>query len=181
MRPIERESELIPERQMTIEEADLQSKIGEWLSRFPDGSPVVAVPIYNAYDEVVLCLDSLLATTPAGMPLLLVDDASTDQRLPDHLSRLDGEQNVKVIRQPVNRGFVGTVNSVFNAAAAANRELTPGIISYSIPFSSSTAICSRVAPYIPGSPLCKRATSFPCSTASIIIPVISSKQSEALG
>ena len=70
---------------MTTKEAEtyLQSKICEWLNSFPDVSPVVAVPIYNAYDELVLCLDSLLATTPAGVPLLLVDDASTDQRLPD--------------------------------------------------------------------------------------------------
>jgi hypothetical protein len=48
----------------------------------------------------------------------------------------------------------GRVNSNSRAAAVAKRELTAGIISKDIFFSLKASICSPIAPYIEGSPVC---------------------------
>ena len=38
-------------------------QVRDWLSGFPPASPVVVVPVYNAYDDVVECIESLIAAT----------------------------------------------------------------------------------------------------------------------
>ena len=52
----------------------------------------------------------------------------------------------------------GSVYSARSAAAAALSELTPGTTRYSRPRASSASICSRIAPYMDGSPVCSRTT-----------------------
>ena len=41
----------------------------------------VVIAVHNAYDELARCFDSVLANTPEPHELLLIDDASTDDRV----------------------------------------------------------------------------------------------------
>ena len=70
----------------------------------------IIVPIYNAYDELVTCLESLVLNTTAPANLLLIDDASPDERIPALLWQYAELNNIRMLRNQTNLGFVGTVN-----------------------------------------------------------------------
>lgn len=93
---------------------DLERQIQAWLNGFPQ-SPVVVVPIYNAYEDVLDCVTSLFKGTPSHVPILLLDDASTDERIPESLTELTVSTSFLYVRKPVNTGFVNTVNLAFRA------------------------------------------------------------------
>jgi len=80
----------------------------------PGTPPVVIVPVHNAYDDLARCLQALRATLPADAAVVIIDDASTDPRIPGLLER--GPKNWRVIRQSVNAGFVATANRGMQAA-----------------------------------------------------------------
>ena len=44
------------------------------------GEVVVCIPVYGAHELFVMCLESVLAHTPATVPILICDDASPDPR-----------------------------------------------------------------------------------------------------
>jgi GT2 family glycosyltransferase/glycosyltransferase involved in cell wall biosynthesis len=79
----------------------------------------VVVPVYDGFDEVVACLDSVLRhaatnTTEAG--LLVVDDASPDPRVSTYLDELaarDDAWPVTLVRNDENLGFVRSANLAF--------------------------------------------------------------------
>ncbi len=84
---------------------------GEW----PDAQrwhlPDIVVPIFNAFDEVKACLESVLKHTPEFRRLILVDDCSTDPRIPELLEHLrKSDTRVVCLRTESNRGFVETAN-----------------------------------------------------------------------
>ena len=91
-------------------EAELRAQVQAWLRSFPAGVPLVAVPVFNAYQDVLECIESLLATTPPEVPILVLDDASTDARIPSTLPTLATDQRFLYVRKSANSGFVGTVN-----------------------------------------------------------------------
>jgi len=95
----------------------LEDRIREWLRGFPSRSPVVVVPVHNAYEDVLECVNSLIKGTSSQIPLLLLDDASTDERIPRDLANLGEVANLLYVRKPVNTGFVNTVNLAFKACA----------------------------------------------------------------
>lgn len=101
---------------MHMNEAELAEHIRNWLAAYATDRPVVVVPVFNAFDDVVECVASLLAHTPAEVPLLLVDDASTDERIAAHIPQQLGERGL-YIRKPVNSGFVGSMNLAFAGTA----------------------------------------------------------------
>ena len=70
----------------------------------------IIVPIYNAYDELVTCLESLVLNTTAPANLLLIDDASPGERIPALLWQYAELNNIRMLRNQTNLGFVGTVN-----------------------------------------------------------------------
>lgn len=79
-------------------------------------SPVVVIPVFNGYDDLAQCLQSIVRHAPAA-DVLLIDDGSSDPRvgrLPDELR--DVPSRVVFLPQPGNRGFVCTVNAGFEAA-----------------------------------------------------------------
>ena len=85
-------------------------------------APVILVPVYDAYDDVVRCLESVRRHTPAECALLVVDDASRDPRLktlPDLVAGA-AEQAI-ILRHAHNQGFVRSVNEAF--AAAGRRDV----------------------------------------------------------
>ena len=100
--------------------------VAEARSLLPNnGEPVVIVPVFNSYDEVVRCYQAFFRHTPAEVPLLVVDDKGWDRRPFSVLAEIfDGPtppaHDVVVLEQVSNKGFLLTMNDAFAAAAPAD-------------------------------------------------------------
>lgn len=92
---------------------DLEKAVAAWLTNYPDESAGVVVPIYNARDDVLACIESLGQTTPDEIPVLLIDDASTDEALPAAVQEAAARFGFCYVRKPQNSGFVNTINLAF--------------------------------------------------------------------
>lgn len=71
----------------------------------------IIIPIYNAYEDLKLCLDSIYKHTNLKKNrLILINDNSTDQNIRDFLDAQKNE-NIIVIHNPTNRGFSNNINT----------------------------------------------------------------------
>lgn len=70
----------------------------------------IIVPIFNAADDVEICIKRLLAYTPVNAKILLIDDCSTDPRVKSILSKYLSEPTIRILYNPENLGFTKTVN-----------------------------------------------------------------------
>jgi GT2 family glycosyltransferase/glycosyltransferase involved in cell wall biosynthesis len=70
----------------------------------------IIVPIYNAPEDLDICIDRLLAYTPPSARILLINDASTDPQISSILRKASGKKNLIVLTNPNNLGFTKTVN-----------------------------------------------------------------------
>ncbi len=74
----------------------------------------VIIPIYNAYDATVNCIESVIKNTNLKKDrLILINDCSPDERISVHINAVKAqypELNIIVIENKKNKGFVGTVN-----------------------------------------------------------------------
>lgn len=73
----------------------------------------IVVPVYNAYEDLCRCVDSIRKHTQNGTyRLVLIDDASPDPRIISYFAALGAECNPSLVllRNDQNRGFVGTAN-----------------------------------------------------------------------
>ena len=77
----------------------------------------VVVPVYRGLRRTLDCLESVLATLPAGSRLHVVDDASPDRVLVAALDGMARARRIRLIRQPRNTGFPGAANAGLRAAA----------------------------------------------------------------
>lgn len=102
----------------SAKKADYIPKIKEilesgYLPAHLDGkdSVEVVVPIYNAYDEFLVCLYSLLKHQDIYR-ILLLDDCSTDTRVKDLLRTLKEheQERLRIVTNTQNLGFLKTVN-----------------------------------------------------------------------
>lgn len=99
---------------------------GDARSLLPDnGQPVVVVPVFNSYDEVVRCYEAYFRNTPVDVPLLVVDDKGWDRRPFTALAEIFAAKtapahHVVVLEQMSNKGFLGTMNDAFTAAGRAD-------------------------------------------------------------
>ena len=86
------------------------------------GEAVVCIPVYGAQEQFAECLTSVLAHTPADVPIMIADDASPDPAIRAFVYSLEDQfqHQVSYLRQPVNLGFPGNVNAAFAAAAPAD-------------------------------------------------------------
>jgi GT2 family glycosyltransferase/glycosyltransferase involved in cell wall biosynthesis len=122
----------------------------------------VVIPVYRGAAETQACLNALLANMPRhagdGTEIIVVNDASPE---PDLLAWIS-QQNVTLLHQPENRGFVAAANAGFAAARGrdvlllnADTVVPPGAIAalraaaYAdagtgtvTPFSNEATICS---------------------------------------
>lgn len=123
----------------------------------------VIVPIFNATDDVSICLEALSKHTPAFARVWLVDDASSDAAIAPMLAefKLRSHLSVEILINPKNLGFVGSVNRAIGAvkgdvlilnsdaivtpgwlnAIARAAELVPTAASIT-PWSNNAEICS---------------------------------------
>ena len=71
-------------------------------------SPAVVIPVFNAVEELRRCLAAVRATVATDVPIIVIDDASTDPIVAEVLAELAA--GWQVVRQPENQGFVATAN-----------------------------------------------------------------------
>ncbi len=93
----------------------------------------ILIPIYNAYEHVERCVESVLQHTDPAHGVILLDDASTDVRI---LLLLHGfaarDARVRVVEATYNLGFVGNMNRGFSLSLRdvvilnSDTEVTPG-------------------------------------------------------
>ena len=99
------------------------SSLGELqIPPLPAAETVIVVPTFGAFDCVRRLLLSLESTTPADIPILLVDDAHPGETLLEACGDLISASHLNLItvRLSVNHGFVGTCNLAFAAAGDAD-------------------------------------------------------------
>lgn len=84
-----------------------------------DGISVI-VPIFNAYDDLEVCIERLLTFTPKNVKLIFIDDASTDKRIRIKLESIRHNPNIITIFNENNLGFTKTVNSGIIAAGSSD-------------------------------------------------------------
>jgi len=71
----------------------------------------VVVPVFNSPEAVAACLASLAeCAMPEGADVLLLDDGSSDPRIPELLHRYARERGFRLERNPANLGYTRTVN-----------------------------------------------------------------------
>ena len=74
----------------------------------------ILIPIYNAYEHLRRCIDSVLRHTQGNHAVYLLDDCSTDSRvLPLLRSYEKADARVHVIQSAKNRGFIHNTNRGF--------------------------------------------------------------------
>jgi GT2 family glycosyltransferase len=70
----------------------------------------IIIPIYNAYEDVKDCINSILKNTKLPYELILIDDSSSDKRIGTLLDELENLPHIKVIKNKENKGFVKNIN-----------------------------------------------------------------------
>lgn len=74
----------------------------------------VVIPIYNAFDEALVCLRSLLLHTDTAVPVFIIDDASTVGDFADYAKENGFFSNsFQFVRNQKNLGFAASVNRGF--------------------------------------------------------------------
>ena len=94
----------------------------------------VIVPVYNAFDETITCLRSVLKNTNGLYRLLILDDASPQGSLTEYLPQdIVADIHVHVCRNAGNLGFVRTCNRGMRESCPddvvllnSDTEVTPG-------------------------------------------------------
>ncbi|CCD91748.1 Glycosyl transferase, family 2 [Bradyrhizobium sp. ORS 375] len=80
--------------------------------------PTVIVPVYGDVDATIACLDSLCRARAVGsqrgakapFQILAVDDGSPEPALKAHLQALAALQDISLLVNATNQGFIGAVN-----------------------------------------------------------------------
>ena len=70
----------------------------------------IIIPIYNAYEDLTICLESLYKNTNLKENrLILINDNSPDERIKPYLEQQRGE-NIIVIHNEFNKVFSNNIN-----------------------------------------------------------------------
>jgi GT2 family glycosyltransferase/glycosyltransferase involved in cell wall biosynthesis len=86
-------------------------QIDNILNAFEDTKKIsVIVPIYNAFEDTKKCINSVLENTKIPYEMILIDDCSEDKRIKTLLDEMEKIQNIKIIRNKENKGFVKSIN-----------------------------------------------------------------------
>lgn len=74
--------------------------------------PTVVIPVYNAFDDLQRCVDSLLRHGKHPHQVLLIDDRSPDERIWPFLQFVAAEhKHIHAIQNEQNLGYTATVNN----------------------------------------------------------------------
>jgi O-antigen biosynthesis protein len=99
----------IPSRAMNVRAPDFQSDI---TSADENTSVTVIVPVYADYEATKTCLEGLVRELDKETlhRAIIVNDASPDDRIRELIDGLAPRENLRVLTNPGNLGFVGTIN-----------------------------------------------------------------------
>jgi|GEM_PF-367102 len=97
-------------------EIELGKKMQDWLKSFSYDLPAVVIPVFNAVDDLVECATSLLNGTERNVPIIVLDDASTDNQIARVVQKFPTDRLLYLQKQS-NTGFVSTVNLAFRWCA----------------------------------------------------------------
>ncbi len=96
----------------------------------------IIVPIFNTYDEIQACIDSLLSYTNHPHRLVLIDDCSSDTRIwPMLQSYAASYYHITALRNTTHLGYAQTINKGCQMAEGdvvllnSNTEVSPGWLS----------------------------------------------------
>lgn len=70
----------------------------------------IIVPIYNAVDDLKVCIENLVKYTSSKLDIILINDCSSDLNVNDVLSKASQFINIRTFSNDVNLGFTKTVN-----------------------------------------------------------------------
>ncbi|WP_082118880.1 glycoside hydrolase family 99-like domain-containing protein [Pseudomonas veronii] len=90
--------------------AEWKSIISGGYSKSQTNNTTVIIPVYNAFEEVKNCLDSVLLHTPRDVDVIVLDDGSTDHNISKLLAGYHGKGSIKVLTNEQNIGYTKTVN-----------------------------------------------------------------------
>jgi GT2 family glycosyltransferase/glycosyltransferase involved in cell wall biosynthesis len=96
---------------------DISSSI--WQLHAIEQAPKISliIPIYNAYEELQNCLDSVLKHSQIAKRIILMNDASPDPRIKPYLNRLKALDNrLQVIHNKTNLGYTKNINKAIMQA-----------------------------------------------------------------
>lgn len=86
----------------------------------PAADVSIVIPVYNGLHHLERLLPSLLAHTPPEVPLLFIDDRSSDARIVPYLERALRERpKASILRNEMNLGFTATVNRAMRQVSTA--------------------------------------------------------------
>lgn len=121
----------------------------------------VIIPIYNAHDDLVRCIDSVLRCTDGDYRLLLINDASPDDRIAPLLDRLEAQQpRIRVVTNLHNLGFIGTVNRGFGETVGdvvllnSDTIVTHGWLSKMLACAASDPRIATITPFSNNAEIC---------------------------
>ncbi len=78
----------------------------------------IVIPVFNAYEEVRQCLDSVFQHTSIDAKLIIINDASTDELMQPMLEMaVANRPNVQLVTNKKNLGYTATINRGINLAA----------------------------------------------------------------
>ena len=109
------------EKKLEIENDRVSGFQGASWSREQMNDVAIVVPVYNAYDDLKECIDRLNAYTDTSSRFILVDDASTDERVWKLLQKKSQEcKNIEIEKNKSNLGFSATVNLGIRLAGSSD-------------------------------------------------------------
>jgi len=75
----------------------------------------IILPVYNGYNFVVTLIEQIYLHTHAAFRLIVIDDASTDDRVQPFLQQIESKYstNTILIKNEINIGFVRSVNKAY--------------------------------------------------------------------
>ena len=121
----------------------------------------VIIPIYNAFDDLVRCVDSVLRCTTGEYRMLLINDASPDERIAPLLDQLLTQHpRMRVLSNPRNLGFIGTVNRGFGGTAGdvvllnSDTIVTHGWLSKMLACAASDPRIATITPFSNNAEIC---------------------------
>jgi GT2 family glycosyltransferase len=107
--PIPMQDDAAPLRDMNNGAPDCRTDIA---AVHEDISVTVIVPVYADYEATQTCLEGLLRELDKELRhrAIIVNDASPDDRIRELINGLAPRKNLRVLTNPGNLGFVGTIN-----------------------------------------------------------------------
>lgn len=70
----------------------------------------IIVPIYRGYEDTKKCLESVIDSMSEGERLIIINDCSPEDEIVDYCLKFRGKENVVIINNNVNLGYVKSVN-----------------------------------------------------------------------